>query len=44
MMLARLRLDHQAIRGMLTRTHRDISLSHAHLALLVAAQTVEDIA
>ncbi|MEY3721778.1 MAG: flagellar transcriptional regulator FlhD [Pseudomonadota bacterium] len=43
MMLARFRVDDQAILGMLTRTHHDASLSHAHMALLMAAQPVEDI-
>ena len=44
MMLARFRFDDQAILGMLTRTHRDAALSHAHSAILMAAQPVEDIA
>ena len=44
MMLARFRFDDQAILGMLTRTGRENSLSQAHLAILMAAQPVEDIA
>ena len=44
MMLARFRFDDQAILGMLTRTGRENSLSQAHLAILMAAQPVENIA
>ena len=44
MMLARFRFDDQAILGLLTRLDRETSLVQAHAAILMAAQTVEDIA
>jgi len=44
MMLARFRFEDSAILGMLTNYHKDRSLAHAHSAILMAAQPVEEAA
>lgn len=44
LMLTRLRFDDAAILGMLTSHAKERSLSHAHAAILLAAQPAEEIA
>lgn len=44
MMLARFRFDDTAILGMLSSHSKDTILSQTHAAILMAAQSVEDIA
>lgn len=44
MMLARFRFEDSAILNMLTSYNKDRSLAHAHAAILMAGQPVEDIA
>ncbi len=42
MMLARFRFEDSAILGMLTHPHKDRALGHAHSAILMAGQPVEE--
>lgn len=44
MMVARFRFDDGAILGMLTNYNKDRSLAHSHAAILLAGQSVEEIA
>lgn len=43
MMLTRFRFEDVTILGMLTNHNKEKSLSHAHAAILIAGQPVEDI-
>lgn len=44
MMVTRFRFDDGAILGMLTNYNKDRSLAHSHAAILLAGQSVEEIA
>lgn len=44
MMVTRFRFDDGAILGMLTNYNKDRSLAHSHAAILMAGQSVEEIA
>lgn len=43
MMLTRFRFDDSAILGMLTNYNKERALTHAHTAILMAGQSVEEI-
>lgn len=44
MMLARFRFDDGAVLSMLTKHDKDRALSHSHAAILMAGQSVEEVA
>jgi flagellar transcriptional activator FlhD len=44
MMLTRFRFDDGAILGMLTNYNKEKGLAHAHAAILMAGQPIEEIA
>ena len=43
MMLARFRFEDSAILNLLTHPHKDRALGHAHTAILMAGQAVEEV-